>query len=115
MAPSAGYQMLSMQAYFLLWYINLFSLIVLYNTKQILIKKKANIDPSKGYKGITCFIVDRDTPGLTVGKSEDKLGLRASSTCTVHFDDVKVPADKVLGKVGQGYKYAISILNEGIG
>ncbi len=78
-------------------------------------KKKANIDPSKGYKGITCFIVDRDTPGLTVGKSEDKLGLRASSTCTVHFDDVKVPADKVLGKVGQGYKYAISILNEGIG
>ena len=77
-------------------------------------KKKANVDPSKGYKGITCFIVDRDTPGLTVGKSEDKLGLLASSTCTVHFDDVKVPADKVLGKVGQGYKYAISILNEGI-
>ena len=73
----------------------------------------ANIDPSLGYKGITCFIVDRDTPGLVVGKNEDKLGLRASSTCTVHFDDVKVPADRVLGKVGHGYKYAISILNEG--
>jgi len=73
----------------------------------------ASVDLNLGYKGITCFIVDRDTPGLTVGKNEDKLGLRASSTCTVHFDDCKVPADRVLGKVGQGYKYAISILNEG--
>ena len=73
----------------------------------------ANVNPSAGYKGITCFIVDRDTPGLTVGKNEKKLGLKASSTCAVHFDDVKVPEKNILGKVGQGYKYAISILNEG--
>jgi short-chain 2-methylacyl-CoA dehydrogenase len=73
----------------------------------------ANVNPSAGYKGITCFIVDRDTPGLSVGKSEDKLGLRASSTCVVNFDDCKVHEKNVLGKVGQGYKYAISILNEG--
>ena len=50
----------------------------------------ANVDPSSGYKGITCFVVDRDTPGLTVGKNEDKLGIRASSTCPVIFEDVKV-------------------------
>lgn len=73
----------------------------------------ANIDPSAGYKGITCFIVDRDTPGLTVGKNEDKLGLRASSTCAVHFDECRVHESQILGKPGQGYKYAISILNEG--
>lgn len=73
----------------------------------------ANANPSAGYKGITCFIVDRDTPGLTIGKKEDKLGLRASSTCVVHFDNLKVPEKNVLGKVGHGYKYAISILNEG--
>ena len=105
--------MQNMQAYSLLWYLwFISSTITIYN--ELIFCTKANVDPSKGYKGITCFIVDRDTPGLTVGKSEDKLGLRASSTCTVHFDDVKVPADKVLGQVGQGYKYAISILNEGI-
>ncbi len=73
----------------------------------------ANINPSLGYKGITCFIVDRDTPGLTIGKNESKLGLNASSTCAVHFDDCKVPEKNILGKAGQGYKYAISILNEG--
>lgn len=73
----------------------------------------ANANPSAGYKGITCFIVDRDTPGLTIGKNEDKLGLIASSTCAVHFDNVKVPEKNILGKFGQGYKYAISILNEG--
>ena len=73
----------------------------------------ANINPSAGYKGITCFIVDRDTPGLKVGRNEDKMGLKASSTCAVHFDDVKVPERNILGKAGQGYKYAISILNEG--
>ncbi len=73
----------------------------------------ANADPAAGYKGITCFIVDRDTPGLKIGRNENKMGLVASSTCQVHFDDVKVPAKNVLGKVGQGYKYAISILNEG--
>lgn len=73
----------------------------------------ANVNPASGYKGITCFIVDKETPGLKVGKNEDKLGLRASSTCQVHFDDVKVHEKNILGKVGQGYKYAISILNEG--
>lgn len=73
----------------------------------------ANVNPSAGYKGITCFIVDRDTPGLTIGKNEDKCGLRASSTCALHFDDMKVPAKNILGKEGHGYKYAISILNEG--
>ncbi|KAA0186642.1 hypothetical protein HAZT_HAZT012251, partial [Hyalella azteca] len=73
----------------------------------------ANADPGKGYKGITCFIVDANTPGLTVGKKENKLGLRASATCEVHFDNVVVPRCNVLGEVGQGYKYAIEMLNEG--
>lgn len=73
----------------------------------------ANADPSAGHKGITCFLVERGTPGLSIGKKEDKLGLRASSTCTVHFDDCKVPASNILGRFGHGYKYAISILNEG--
>jgi alkylation response protein AidB-like acyl-CoA dehydrogenase len=73
----------------------------------------ANTDFSKGYKGITCFIVPRNTPGVEVGKKEDKLGIRASSTCPVHLTDVKVPKTAVLGKIGHGYKYAIEILNEG--
>ena len=75
----------------------------------------ANADPSKAHRGITCFVVDRAEhgAGLTVGKKEDKLGLRASSTCPVTFEDVRVPADHVLGEVGDGYKYAIGILNEG--
>ncbi|XP_055345002.1 short/branched chain specific acyl-CoA dehydrogenase, mitochondrial-like [Paramacrobiotus metropolitanus] len=73
----------------------------------------ANARPTDGYKGITCFIVDRDTPGLTIGKKEDKLGIRASSTCPVHLDQVRVPAANVLGEVGRGYKYAIQVLNEG--
>jgi short-chain 2-methylacyl-CoA dehydrogenase len=79
----------------------------------------ANADPSKGYKGITCFIVERDmgvqvSPLLTqVGKKEIKLGIKASSTCTVNFDGVEVPAENVLGEVGKGYKYAIECLNEG--
>ncbi|KAJ1549167.1 hypothetical protein HK405_008686 [Cladochytrium tenue] len=72
----------------------------------------ANVDPSKGYKGITCFIVDKDM-GVQVAKKEKKLGIRASSTCSLSFDDVKVPAANVLGEVGKGYKYAIEILNEG--
>jgi short-chain 2-methylacyl-CoA dehydrogenase len=58
----------------------------------------ANADPSAGYKGITCFIVDRDTPGMTIGKSEDKLGLKASSTCAVFFDNCKVHQRQILGK-----------------
>jgi len=73
----------------------------------------ANVDPSAGYKGITCFVVPRDTEGLTVGRKEDKLGIRASSTCPVSFDNVKVPKEMILGEVGKGYKYAIEILNEG--
>ncbi|XP_033756843.1 short/branched chain specific acyl-CoA dehydrogenase, mitochondrial-like [Pecten maximus] len=73
----------------------------------------ANANPTAGYKGITTFLVDRDAEGLSIGKKEDKLGIRASSTCPVHFDNVKVPASSVLGEVGHGYKYAIEILNEG--
>ncbi|KAJ8365560.1 hypothetical protein SKAU_G00143910 [Synaphobranchus kaupii] len=73
----------------------------------------ANVDPSAGYRGITCFIVDRDTEGLQIGKKENKLGLRASSTCPLNFDNVKVPEKNILGKAGQGYKYAIGMLNEG--
>ncbi|KAI6655866.1 Short/branched chain specific acyl-CoA dehydrogenase, mitochondrial [Oopsacas minuta] len=73
----------------------------------------ANVDFSKRYKGITCFVVEKDTPGLSIGKKEDKLGIRASSTCTVTLDDVKIPETNVLGDVGRGYKYAIDTLNEG--
>ncbi|KAM4525339.1 short/branched chain specific acyl-CoA dehydrogenase, mitochondrial [Odontesthes bonariensis] len=73
----------------------------------------ANVDPSAGYKGITCFIVDQDTEGLEICKKENKLGLRASSTCPLNFDNVKVPEKNILGEIGQGYKYAIGMLNEG--
>ncbi|KAJ8013637.1 hypothetical protein DPEC_G00031880 [Dallia pectoralis] len=73
----------------------------------------ANADPSSGYRGITCFIVDRDTEGLQIGKKENKLGLRASSTCPLNLDNVKVHEKNVLGEVGHGYKYAIGMLNEG--
>nr|XP_025973922.1 short/branched chain specific acyl-CoA dehydrogenase, mitochondrial isoform X3 [Dromaius novaehollandiae] len=73
----------------------------------------ANTDPALGYKGITCFVVDRNTEGLQVGKKEDKLGIRASSTCPVTFENVKVPETSILGQVGQGYKYAIGMLNGG--
>ncbi|XP_045188501.2 short/branched chain specific acyl-CoA dehydrogenase, mitochondrial-like [Mercenaria mercenaria] len=73
----------------------------------------ANAKPTAGYKGITCFIVDADSEGLTVGKKEDKLGIRASSTCPVHFENVKVPECNILGEFGKGYKYCIEVLNEG--
>lgn len=73
----------------------------------------ANAAPELGHRGITCFIVPRGTPGLVVGKKEDKLGIRASSTCPVRLEGVKVPASSVLGEVGKGYRYAIEILNEG--
>uniref|UniRef100_A0A8R1DVB6 Short/branched chain specific acyl-CoA dehydrogenase, mitochondrial n=1 Tax=Caenorhabditis japonica TaxID=281687 RepID=A0A8R1DVB6_CAEJA len=73
----------------------------------------ANADPSKGYKGITAFIVDRDSEGLSIGKKEDKLGIRASSTCPVHFDNVRVHKSAILGELGKGYKYAIECLNGG--
>ncbi|XP_056385240.1 short/branched chain specific acyl-CoA dehydrogenase, mitochondrial-like isoform X3 [Hyla sarda] len=66
-----------------------------------------------GYRGITCFIVPKDTEGFHIGKKENKLGLRASSTCGLTFDNVKVPENNVLGKLGHGYKYAIGMLNEG--
>lgn len=73
----------------------------------------ANIDPSKGYKGITCFLVEKTFPGFTVGKKEDKLGIRASSTCELLFENCKVPKENILGEIGKGYKVAIETLNEG--
>jgi alkylation response protein AidB-like acyl-CoA dehydrogenase len=73
----------------------------------------ATINPQLGYKGITAFIVESGTPGFTVGKKEDKLGIRASSTCELIFEDCLVSADCVLGEVGRGYKVAIETLNEG--
>ena len=73
----------------------------------------ANTKLEAGYKGITAFIVERDTPGFTIGKKEDKLGIRASSTTALHFENVFVPDANVLGDVGTGYKIAIETLNEG--
>ncbi|HET7585721.1 MAG TPA: acyl-CoA dehydrogenase [Gemmatimonadaceae bacterium] len=73
----------------------------------------ANANPEAGYKGITAFIVERDFPGFAVGKKEDKLGIRASSTTELILDGCEVPEDNVLGPVGQGYKVAIETLNEG--
>lgn len=73
----------------------------------------ANVKPEAGYKGITCFLVDRETPGFTVGKKEDKLGIRASSTCELILDNCRIAHENVLGEVGKGYKIAIETLNEG--
>jgi butyryl-CoA dehydrogenase/short/branched chain acyl-CoA dehydrogenase len=73
----------------------------------------ANIDPAAGYRGITAFIIEKDFPGFTVGKKEDKLGIRASSTCELILEDCRVPKENVLGQVGKGYKIAIETLNEG--
>src|SRR5205085_4633722 len=73
----------------------------------------ANANPSAGYKGVTAFVVERGFTGFSVGKKEDKLGIRASSTTELILDDVEVPAENVLGPVGQGYKVAIETLNEG--
>jgi alkylation response protein AidB-like acyl-CoA dehydrogenase len=73
----------------------------------------ATLDPTAGYKGITAFLVDKRTPGFSVGKKEDKLGIRASSTCEIILEDCKVPAANVLGEPGKGYKIAIETLNEG--
>jgi len=73
----------------------------------------ANADFDKKHKGITAFVVERDNPGLAVGKKEDKLGIRASSTCEVTLDNCRVGADAVLGPQGEGYKMAIDLLNEG--
>lgn len=73
----------------------------------------ATVNPDAGYRGITAFIVDRGTPGFTIGKKEDKLGIRASSTCELIFEDCRVPKSAILGDVGKGYKVAIETLNEG--
>ncbi|XP_017783295.1 PREDICTED: short/branched chain specific acyl-CoA dehydrogenase, mitochondrial-like [Nicrophorus vespilloides] len=73
----------------------------------------ANANPSEGYRGITCFLVERDTPGFTVAKPEKKLGICASGTCMLNFDNVRVPESAILGEFGKGYKYAAGFLNEG--
>src|ERR1700675_2418904 len=73
----------------------------------------ATVDPAAGYKGITAFLIEKTFPGFTVGKKEDKLGIRASSTCELILEDCHVPKSNVLGEVGKGYKIAIETLNEG--
>jgi butyryl-CoA dehydrogenase/short/branched chain acyl-CoA dehydrogenase len=73
----------------------------------------ATVDAGAGYKGITAFLVEKDFPGFTVGKKEDKLGIRASSTCELILEDCKVPKENMLGEKGKGYKIAIETLNEG--
>lgn len=73
----------------------------------------ASVDPSAGYKGITAFIIEKNFPGFTVGKKEDKLGIRASSTCELLLEDCRVPRANVLGEPGKGYRIAIETLNEG--
>ena len=73
----------------------------------------ATVDPAAGYKGITAFLIEKEFPGFTVGKKEDKLGIRASSTCELLLEDCTVPKSNVLGEVGKGYKIAIETLNEG--
>ncbi|TXT16000.1 hypothetical protein VHUM_00503 [Vanrija humicola] len=72
----------------------------------------ANVDPSKGYKGISAFVISKDM-GVEIAKKEQKLGIRASSTCVLNFDGIKIPKENVVGEIGKGYKYAIEILNEG--
>jgi butyryl-CoA dehydrogenase/short/branched chain acyl-CoA dehydrogenase len=73
----------------------------------------ASVDPAAGYKGITAFLIEKNFPGFSVGKKEDKLGIRASSTCELILEDCQVPKSNVLGEVGKGYKIAIETLNEG--
>ena len=73
----------------------------------------ANANPDSGYKGITAFLIERDFPGFSVGKKEDKTGIRASSTCELILEDCRVPKENVVGEVGKGYKIAIETLNEG--
>jgi short/branched chain acyl-CoA dehydrogenase len=73
----------------------------------------ANLAPEKKYKGITAFIVEKGTKGFSIAKKEKKLGIKASSTCVINFDDVEIPRENLLGEEGQGYKYAIGLLNEG--
>ena len=73
----------------------------------------ANLNPEAGYKGITAFVVEAGNPGLKVGRKEDKLGIRASSTCEVILEDCEVPAESLFGEEGKGYRIAIEVLNEG--
>jgi alkylation response protein AidB-like acyl-CoA dehydrogenase len=73
----------------------------------------ANVNPSAGYKGITAFVVEKTFKGFTVGKKEDKVGIRASSTCELLFENCEVPKEDILGEAGKGYKIAIETLNEG--
>lgn len=73
----------------------------------------ANANPDAGYKGITAFLIERDFPGFSVGKKEDKTGIRASSTCELILEDCRVPKENVVGEAGKGYKIAIETLNEG--
>jgi len=73
----------------------------------------ATLDPAKGYRGITAFLIEKGTPGFTVGRKEDKLGIRASSTCELILDNCELPREAVLGEPGKGYKIAIETLNEG--
>ncbi|APJ03310.1 acyl-CoA dehydrogenase family protein [Silvanigrella aquatica] len=73
----------------------------------------ANVNPSQGYKGITAFLVEKDFHGVSLGRKETKLGIRASSTCEVIFESVKVPKENIIGELGKGYKIAIETLNEG--
>ncbi|KAK7928231.1 hypothetical protein PG985_005229 [Apiospora marii] len=73
----------------------------------------ANLDASKGYRGITAFVMDKDTKGFSIAKKEKKLGIKASSTCAINFDDVEIPKENLLGEEGKGYQYAIGLLNEG--
>lgn len=73
----------------------------------------ATVDPEAGYKGITAFVVERDFEGFSVAKKEDKLGIRASSTCEILLEDCRVPKENIIGEVGKGYKVAIETLNEG--
>jgi butyryl-CoA dehydrogenase/short/branched chain acyl-CoA dehydrogenase len=71
------------------------------------------VNPEQGYRGITAFLIERETAGFKVGKHEDKLGIRASSTCELILDDCRVPKANVIGEIGKGYKIAIETLNEG--
>lgn len=97
----------SLRKYFFTLAVENTTLIALHFFSEILLKFL------QGYKGITCFLVDRETEGVVVGKKEDKLGIRASSTCPVHFENVKIPESNILGEFGLGYKYCIECLNEG--